>query len=410
MAKSNVIEKCVLCAGKVLPEFDFGNLPLPNRLPQKDDPPDDLYPLDIVRCQSCGLVQLGHSVDPEIMFSDYTYTPSHSVFLRKHFAELAVLAADAVDELSGVPPLAIDIGGNDGLLLWSLTKARRYRVLNIDAASNIASLARERGVATMVRLFDEEVAKEVVMDYGAARLVFATNCLAHTANLASYLRGVKMILDKEGMFVVEVPYLVSLVQGFRFDTIYHEHQSYFTVGPLYSQLPRFGLRLQNMEYLPDVHGGSLRLWITHEEAKRQSSSSDNPIDMFVLLEEKLDLPSFWLQLERLRDELRLQISSMLDGRVVGIGASAKAAVLLNYCGIGPELISMIADASPLKQGRAIPGVRIPIVPEKRLAGADYVVDFIWNLKSDVEEKMRRYCPGAKLVELLPEFSVGDTDE
>lgn len=393
------VKACVLCLkGHLTPFLNLGDLPLPNRLPSPGDPPDSLYRLDVSMCDACGHVQLGHVVPPELMFFDYSYVPSTSVFLTEHFRKLALKIAAKADLSSS--DIALDIGGNDGLLASFFP----CFAVNVDPASNLAQASRARGVPMFEAFWGMDAAEHLFLRYGKFAVITATNCLAHTAGLSEYLRAVEYLLANDGYFVVEAPYLWNLVARMRYDTIYHEHQSYFSVAPLAKQLPKYGLRLDAIEHLDDVHGGSMRYWIRKAGAPAINMWGLNTWEAWASHEPEpqeaaQSLRQFASKVSLHRGYAKSFLQS-LDGRVTGIGASAKAAVTLNYCGIGTELIECIGDASYLKQGYALPGVRIPIVPEDMLVGSDYVVDFIWNLRKDVMDKLARIAPKAELVELL----------
>lgn len=405
LVQADSITRCILCeVGTLEPFLDLGQQPLPNKLSRPGDPPDDLYRLEVGYCTYCGHVQLCQSVPPELMFAEYSYVPSSSLVLRNHFRELASSATAA---LKPAPhSLVVDIGGNDGLLLSFFQDEHELFGLSVDPAKNLAIKASERGVVAFVSYFDEDAAASIAGVYGNARIITATNCLAHTAQLATYLGGVEKLLAPDGVFIVEAPYLWSMVEHLQFDTIYHEHQSYLAVAPLWAMLAKYGLRLDGVDYMKDVHGGSMRYWITKSSSPARAFGR-NSVAQFVSLEPSVasgKLAEYLEQFAQDVGERSVRIMDKLDslsGTVMGIGASAKCAVTLNVCrgpGYGYK-IKAIADANPLKQGRRIPGTDIPIVPEEELADADYVVDFIWNLKADVETKVKQYAPNAEVIEL-----------
>lgn len=402
MGVSQVVERCILCGSIELEAlFDLGDLPLPNALPLIDDLDDARYPLDVVMCLGCGHVQLGHAVPPLQMFKHYTYTPSTSQFLQDHFKQTA---ADIFHyEALSPGDIVLDIGSNDGLLL-SYFKGYGITPIGVDPAENLIAAANERGIISMPYVWNQHTAEmwRNAWKLKSPRVITATNCLAHTSELMSFLVGVRDVLSPNGAFYVEVPYLMTLLASNRFDTIYHEHQSYMAVGPLWRQLPKLGLRLDRCETLPDVHGGSMRLTIRHEDALHHVvRDEEKPRTWAAYEDEKLVplLESFVGMVETIGTQLKPWLLN-LPKPVYGIGASAKASIVLNYCNIVAGDIVAVADASKLKQGRAVPGARIPIVPEEELANAKTVVNFIWNLESDVKDKMKRFAPQASVVNLL----------
>lgn len=367
----------------------MGLIPLPNRLPLATDPPDALYPLRLVLCQRCYLVQLGDVVEPTEMFVDYSYVPSTSWSLTQHFRELA----ETIMTREKPQGLVVDIGGNDGLLLSFFLKYG-MKTLCIDPAVNLAEKARARGVETDTTFFTFSVGKKYEKQ---ARVITATNCLAHTAKLVSYLDGVKAMLAPDGVFIAEFPYLLRLLDGCQLDTIYHEHQSYFSLIPLFNQLPEFGLYPYDASIEP-VHGGSIRLWI-----KPEPTEPTEELMKLLAREQSRRLFDPWTykaftsSAVLLRDRLKAQLDKL--GPMPGLAASAKAAILLNYAKIGSDRVPWIVDANPLKQGRAIPGVRIPILPEEHLREAepDWVLILAWNLMSDMEQKLQRFSPKTSML-------------
>ena len=406
------ITACVLCGGGWLETIlDMGEMPLPNRLPLPSDPPPDAaYPLRLVLCRSCGLLQLGDAVPPEEMFADYPYATGASAQLRAHFGALARTIWDRENLRAG--HLVVDVGSNDGTLLSEFA-ALGLLVKGIDPAANLAALAAERGVPTEATYFDEEVGRR---HRGLARVVMATNCLAHAADPPSFLRGVAAMLAPDGVFVAEVPYAWRLVDGHLWDTVYHEHRCYFGLAPLVRALPALGLRLVDAEIV-DVHGGSLRLWARRARAFGQRES---PRVAAILGAETMRAPASPASYQPFAATCLLQRAAtrmaLMDlpgaSLVAGFGASAKASVLLNWCALGPETVAWVADANPLKQGRAIPGVRVPIVPERRLAedAPSHVVDFVWNLADDSRVKLGALCPEARIVRLRPSVRIEEPGE
>lgn len=403
------VKNCILCDGPVLTTvLDLGDIPLPNRLPHPEDPPDTCYPLDVVRCTQCGHNQLGHIVEPLLMFQDYPYVPSNSAFFRDHFESLARVLTRRFRLKK--TDLVVDIGSNDGLLL-SYFKSYGVQVLGIDPAENLKEAAEARGVPTLTKLFDEHVGHEL---HNTARIVTATNCLAHTANLRSFLAGVADMLTDNGVFIVEVPYLGGLLSENQLDTIYHEHQSYFALTPLYNNAPDFGLYVAHVQKIP-AHGGSLRIFFERKYTTHPSASK---------VEVMLGNEKTWLFAEKTFQRFRercevvkqgfpqlLGTLQRMNGRIVGHAASAKAAILLNYCRVGKELIESVVDSNPRKIGRCIPGVRIPIFGEDTLTASrpDYVVALSWTLMDDVQRVVRTYCPGAAIVVGIPDPQVISCD-
>jgi SAM-dependent methyltransferase len=341
------------------------------------------YPLELFLCESCGLAQLMDVVDPEILFGSYLYVSGTSPSMRSHWQELAEDASERVD----LQPrdFVVEIASNDGTLLIEFQKLGAT-VLGIEPASNIVEIARDRGVPTHHGFFDSKTATEVRGSNGTARVVTANNVLAHVDDPLDFLTGAASLLDDDGILITEVPFARNLVRDVEYDTIYHEHLCYFSLSPLLTLFERAGLGVLQAIDRP-VHGGSLRII-----AKRDAEHSNE-----VVARAKVEADTGLLKVGAWREFARRVISnrdkmqSLLRGlledgaKVWGYGAPAKASTLLNYCNIGSDQIMATADRSPLKIGRFIPGVNIPIrsVEELLEDAPDYVLILAWNLSTEI---------------------------
>jgi hypothetical protein len=274
--------------------------------------------------------------------------------------------------------------------------------MGIDPAENLAEEQEKRGIYTYRALFNKETAYDIYMACGSANIITASNCMAHTAKLASFLSGINELLCPGGVAIVEVPYAVDLIEKNLFDSIYHEHISYFHFTPLNTWIGTYDLYIQDVEH-DEVHGGTMRLTLGRLK-DRHNLPPTKAIEEWIERENDLKSCSInhWKKLATQLDGIKERFIHELQknrsqGKVVaGWAASAKASVFLNYCGVGEELISYIADSNTLKQGKCIPGVRIPIYSEEELASIkpDVVINFAWNLKKDFEHKIQQYCPEA----------------
>jgi SAM-dependent methyltransferase len=388
--------KCRTCNGQNLEKvLSLGRQPLANSFLKADQlsMPEDKYPLDVVFCNDCYLVQLADVVSPEILFKNYLYIPSVSDTLRLHFAGLARQCVESfrLSESS----LVIDIGSNDGTLLGAF-KEYGLPILGVEPASNIATLARSRGIDTINEFFSKNLALKIRQEKGTAKIICATNVFAHVNDLDDFMQSVKILLDKDGVFVIEVPYLVDLIEKTEFDTIYHEHLSYFSIHPLVEFLRQFDMEIYDVSRI-SIHGGSIRLLIRH---RRQDSSNSPAVERLVRLERKRGLFSFETYLEfansvqLIRNELTDLLSSLRHQgkRIAGYGAPAKGTVLLNYCDICKDVIEYVVDKSPYKQGLYVPGVRIPVYPVEKLVenAPDYTLLLAWNFADEIFEQQMQY--------------------
>jgi SAM-dependent methyltransferase len=388
-----VVDACLVCGSRdVAPLLDLGEHALANNLvtPDAADTAEPRYPLGIQLCQSCLLVQLTHIVDPALMFSSYLYVPSTSTTWLAHCEELA----DDVCARAELGPdsLLVEIGSNDGTLLRAFQR-RGVRVLGVEPAANIAAEANAAGVPTLNRFFDEATAEAIRQEHGPARVIVATNVLAHVPAPVRVLCGVRLLLQPGGVFVNESPSLCDLVEHTEFDTIYHEHVSYFSLHALRLLCALAGLRI--VDAVPQaIHGGSLRLvavradqpWTPAPQigallAREQAAGVVSSAGLRAFAER-----TAWLR-ERLQAAVReLQAAGQ---RLAAYGATAKGNTLLAYCGLSRDDIAYIVDRNPLKQGRLTPGTRIPIVSPDHLAAdpPDVLLLLAWNLADEIRTQL-----------------------
>lgn len=378
--------RCRSCgAGHSHPFLDLGILPLANRLPTDPSLPEPRYPLVAVVCGACRLVQLTHDVPPDAIFSDYPYFSSYSSSWVEHARRYAVAAANrlGLDRTS----LVVEAASNDGYLLRHFSDLG-IPVLGIEPADTVAAAARAAGIPTDGRFFGMQTARSLRDSGLAADLIVANNVLAHVPDLNDFLAGVAILLKPGGTFTCEVPHLLRLMQGVQFDTIYHEHFSYFSLLALEHALTGHGLAVFDIEEL-STHGGSLRLWIRpapvattaaalrHVRAEEQAAGLD--------ADEAYD--AFGAMAGRCLVSLRrfLADAAAAGRRVAAYGAAAKGATLLGACGAGVQDIAFVADLNPHKQGRYLPGTGIPIVEPGRIFAErpDYVLILPWNLRDEI---------------------------
>lgn len=390
------LKKCRICGSKKLHKFlDLGTMPIPNGFIEKEDfkKMEEYYPLAVFVCESCWLVQLTHVIPPDIMFKNYLYIPSTSTTMIEHFKSMA---NDLIETCRlGNKDLVIDIGSNDGTLL-GFFKEHEIRVLGIDPASNLAQVARMKGIDTIDDFFGVKLAKKVVKTYGKAKIISGTNVIAHINNLHDLCVGVKTLLSKNGIFVMEYPYLVDLLDRNEFDTIYHEHLSYFAVQPLIKLFKKHGMIIFDIKKTP-VHGGSIMVFAAKKGSGYKIKRS---VKEFVKLEmlKKLDRKEAYEEFARRVKIIKRDILDYLrriksqSKVVVGYGAAAKGNVFLNYCGITTKLLDYIVDSIPYKQGRYTPGTHIPIFPEQKLQKEipDYTLILAWNFADEILKKQLKY--------------------
>jgi predicted TPR repeat methyltransferase len=362
------------------------------------------YPLDLLFCTACSLVQLSDSVSPELLFRDYRYFSSVIAALVDHARQIAERMIR--ERALGPGSLVVELASNDGYLLQHYRDAG-VPVLGIDPAENIAAVANERGIPTRSDFFGLELAQELVCQK-RPDVVHANNVLAHVPDLNGFVDGLATLLGDRGRAVIEVPYLKRLLDDCEFDTIYHEHICYYSLTALERLLRRHGLTIESAEEIP-IHGGSLRVFVGSERAVDQGEAVTA-----LLIEERdwgVDRPEPYMEFRQQVLNLKSRLLGLLADlkrqgfRVAAYGAAAKGSTLLNTFRIGRETLDFVADASPHKQGRYVPGIGLPIVPPTRLLEdrPDFVLLLAWNFAEEILSQQRVYTDeGGRFIIPIPE--------
>lgn len=379
---------CRACLASDLVEvLNLGEMPPANSLLKPADlqKPEARYPLSIRLCRQCGMVQLGHVVPAGLLFRSYLFFTSTSQSMSDHFVQLMNDSAEKHVPANG---LIVEIGSNDGTALSGL-KRKDVRVLGVDPARNIAVMAAARGVPTVLEFFTEPLAREIARVAGAAHLIVACNVLGHIDDLNGVCRGVKALLAPDGAMVIEVPYLGDLLDRAEYDTIYHEHLSYFAVRPLQTLLNRHGMKLARIEHFA-VHGGTIRCTAVHGKGTEPEIQHWIDRETARHMAEPESFAPFAKKVAREREVLRQKLEEFKKSgkKVLGYGAPAKGTVVLNYCQIGPDLLPAVIDSTPAKQGWHVPGTHQPILPPEamKIHNPDVLLLLAWNHADEIERR------------------------
>lgn len=414
MRKSvTILKKCRACrSGKLFTFLDLGQMPIPNGfLEQKQLAAlEKKYQLSCMLCENCGLVQLTNMVNPSLMFKNYVYVPSESKTMMNNFSNLSyqIISTSKL----GADSLVVDIGSNDGSLL-SFFKNYGTKILGVDPAENLAKIAEMKGIPTEIKMFDLKSASYIKKKYGSANVICATNVVAHVNNLHNFIKAINHLLSEDGLFVTEFPYLVELIKNNEFDTIYHEHLSYFSLKPWLQLVEANNLEIIDVRKLP-IHGGSLRL--VHRRKRQKKRIINNDIKKLLLIENSMEIykKETFVKFVKRIDSLGTDLMKVLldlkrkKNKIVGYGAAAKGNILTNYFKIDSNILDYIVDSTPYKQGLFTPGMHIPVYNEGHLSidKPDYVLILAWNFSDEIIEKEKEYLKnGGKFIVPIPKIKI-----
>ncbi len=366
----------------------------------------EVFPLEVFKCETCGHYQLLDVVDPEILFKDYCYVSGTSPVFRRHFRNYACEVVSTYDPAPG--DLVVEIGSNDGTLLKEFQK-HGLKVVGVEPAQNLAKQANEDGVQTIPQFFDMGTASRIVGEFGKAKIVCGNNVFAHIDDLDSVVDGVKYLLAEGGVFVFEVQYLPELIRGMAVDMIYSEHLDYWHITPMCNFFERHQMEIQDIKFIR-THGGSIRVYVQKADKncgyELHERWSHNPQEAAI----DFNFAHFRANIKERKRELLDMLSRLHEGEamIAGYGAPAKLTSLCYTFGLDSNFISCVYEDSPLKVGLFTPGLHIPVRSSKQMYQdkPDYVVVFAWNFADSIIKNHQEYLKqGGHFIVPLPELRI-----
>ena len=387
--------RCKICGGKTYPGLDLGAQPVGDLILTRADlrKPETFYPMQLFHCVDCGLTQLGYIVNPAVVYKYFPFVSGTTQTATRHLQTIP----EQLVQMGGLGPssFALDIGSNDGTLL----KAYRpfgVKTLGVDPSAIPVQIANVAGVPTMHAFFNEETARLVVEEHGRADAISAAGVFAHIADLDSVMRGIQTLMKPTGIFVSENQYWLDMVQTGHYDNMFHQHLRYYAMRPLARLFARFNLEIFDV-LRSEVHGGSFRVFACfagahpiHNRVAQVMMEEDA-----ARLYDPITTTEWALSIDARRRKLRDRVLELVKAgkKVIGIGAPAKASTVCNYCRLGPETIDYITEINPLRVGKFLPGLHIPIVDEEQMftdpRPPDAGILFAWNYFDETLPKLRK---------------------
>jgi len=402
---------CRVCATNIEPFMTFGEMPIANGFLLEDDFHDEyFFEMEVAFCETCGTFQLIEQPDAKLMFHEnYAFFSSLSKNMQVHFKEFAELVMsrffDGRDD-----PFVVELGSNDGIMLRHF-KEGNYRHLGIEPSENVADVARSKGIQTISEFFSLDLAKKIVAEHGHADALICANVMCHIPDINDIAAGISELLTPDGVLVFEEPYLGDMVAKTSYDQIYDEHVFIFSAHSVSHAFGRHGLEL--IDLMPQTtHGGSMRYVLapagSHTVSARVAEIMEQERDQGLHLAKTFE--QFRENCENSRDALVKLLTELKDTnkRVVGYGATSKSTTVLNYCGIGPDLIEFISDTTPIKQGKFTPGMHIPVKPHEAFEEShpEYALLFAWNHAAEIFEKEVAFnSEGGKWIYFVPKVKI-----
>lgn len=407
------MHKCRFCSSATVRVVDFGSMPIANNFVKDPNSVEFRFNLAAAFCENCALFQLEEQPSPEKMFhGEYPFFTGLSSSMSEHFREMLNNSLQFISS-SNSDAFVVEIGSNDGTLLANLVHTG-VRHLGIDPSANVVAVARSKGVESIVEFFGLSTASMVAQKYGHADLILAANVICHIPDIDDFVKGIAILLKENGRFIFEEPYAGDVISKTSYDQFYDEHVYIFSCLSVRNIFRKYGLELVDAIH-QETHGGSMRYVIARKGSYEISERATQIIEAELKLGLDTVVPylGFGLNCEKRKNELnKLLIKLKGEGNLIaGYAATSKSTTVLNYCNIGPEIISFISDSTPEKQGRFTPGKYIPVIStqEMRDAKPDYLVLFAWNHEKEVlmkEQELSR--AGTKWIRFVPDIEILET--
>lgn len=402
-------DNCRGCFSKNITKFlDLGKVPLAGGfLSEEQVASEKLFQLDVYYCNNCGLVQILDVIDPTTLFENYFYISSVIKSLSEHFKEYSDFLRQ--NYLRNPRSKLLEFGCNDGVLLQYFKEDADVDAYGVDPSKNVSQMAINKGLDVKNDYFSQEFARKFVNEIGKVDVVTGSNVFAHTDDIHEIIEASKIVLNEDGVLIVEVHYLMDLIDKFQYDTIYHEHLCYYSITALKNIFELHGLKVINVVHL-EMHGGGIRVVACRSNANHQVKDS---VKEFIMKEEKITLVSL-MEFSKMvidhKEKLLMFLKGLKDTNksIVGYGAPGRGTILLNYCGIGKQYLDYIVDVSPLRTGKLMPGVHVPIysVEKSRETPPDYFLVLAWNYAdSIISQEQELQKKGVKFIVPFPKVVV-----
>ena len=404
------MKKCLICDSDISPFISYGEMPIANGfLPPDKFSSEYFFHMQVAHCPTCSMIQLIDTPDREMMFNEnYAFFSGTSQAMKQHFKEFAEDVRKRF--ITDADPFVVEIGSNDGIMLQYF-KEWGIRHLGIEPSANVAKVAQDKGVNTIVEFFDEALAEKIVKENGQADAFIAANVMCHLPYFHSIVAGISKLIKKTGIVIFEDPYIGDVIEKTSYDQIYDEHTFLFSVGSINYIFDKYGMEV--IDVMPqETHGGSMRYIIGHKGVRELSQKAKQQIEKEKSL--GLDIPQTYENFKKNCEVSKRALKELLvdlkakGKRVTGYGATSKSTTILNYSDIGPDLIEYICDNTPIKQGKFSPGKHIPIEPIEtfRENYPDYAVLFAYNHAKEIMAKEKEFVEqGGKWILYVPDVHI-----